>query len=141
MSGAMISLLGHVQLGGAKIDDQILGASTVSGGAFVTFTVTNTGTYGYTSSNQGSFSFLGTWLLAGAAGDFEIYASVSGFGGSVSGATGSWLPLSTGRSWTLNVGMDEYANRVLNLQIRRTSGGAIVDSASISLEAGSGSGS
>lgn len=123
----------------AAINDATISTYTTSGGAFGTFSVNSTGDYGKSSSTSPSYSSLGTWLLSGTAADFEIYASFSGPGGTVSGsATGVWLAMSTSRSWTVNVANNVASTKTLNLQIRRVSDQVVIDTAAISFDVSSG---
>ena len=65
-----------------------------------TLNFNNTGTV-TGSGNGGSSSF--TWLLGGAAADYDIRVVVTGDTGSMTGsALSTWLNLGTTRSWTLD---------------------------------------
>lgn len=86
----------------------------------------------YRTNISGSIiSISGEWLVAGAASDFEVYATVSGSGGVFTGPTGSWVSLGTDREWTLS-GTNSYVARSLDVQIRLASSGTVLDSATIS---------
>ena len=80
----------------------------------------------------GATTSLGTWLLVGNNSDFEIY--LSGTGNTPSGsALNTWLPLSTTRSWYLDLpgsGSESFSGTI---QIRRASDQVVVDTASFGL--------
>ena len=75
----------------------------------------------------------GEWLRAGAASDFEVFASFSGSGGTVAGPTGSWVSLGTDREWTLTV-TNNFVTRDLSVQIRLASNSVVIDTATITFE-------
>lgn len=93
------------------------------------------GTAGY-ETNWGtpqSGLFSGEWRLSGASSDYEARATtVSGTG---TGTTGSWLLLSTSRSWTKIKATTGYAEWVLTMEIRRVSDSTVLDTATITLGA------
>lgn len=77
-----------------------------------------------------------TWLLQGAAADYEARATVVS-GALTSGTTASWLGLGTTRSWTVTrtnnlPGLDEC---VLTMEIRAVATGTVLTSATVTLSA------
>lgn len=79
---------------------------------------------------------LGTWITptssAGAA--YEVRATIVS-GSLTSGTTGTWQALNANRTWTLtrfSVGLSET---ILTIEIRRASDGAVLTSATITLQA------
>lgn len=75
-------------------------------------------------------SISGEWLTSGSASLFDVYATWSGSGGTVTGTTGSWLNLATTREWTLSA-TNNYQTRNLAIEIRLASSGAVLDTATI----------
>ena len=97
------------------------------------------GSDGVESRREGStYSTEGTWLLVGAASDYEVRCTHSGdslAGGS--DATATWLGCGTTREWfirdTVTDATTLYAT--LDIELRRAGGtGTILDSAAVSLE-------
>ena len=78
-------------------------------------------------------AIIGEWQLTGSASDYEVFATFSGSGGTVSGPTGSWVSLGTTRDWTLSV-TNNFVTRDLAVQIRLASTGTVIDTATITLE-------
>jgi len=65
------------------------------------------------------------WLLSGAASDYEVKADL--LSGSVSsGTTGSWLPLSSSRTWTRTRSFVGESAASLSVSIRRVSDSVVV---------------
>lgn len=113
-------------------------------GALARYRLNANGTLTYTfyDPDQGfSYSTLksGEWLLSGAtATNYEVYATVSGAEGTLTGTLGSWLSLgSVDREWTLGrsvpAGQSGTASRALSVSIRRISTGTTEDTATITL--------
>lgn len=86
-----------------------------------------------TNINGTIVSINGEWLLAGAASNYEVYASWTGTAGFATGTTGSWISLGTDREWTLS-GTNTNVSRTLNVQIRLASTSTVIDSAAIDFE-------
>lgn len=106
------------------VDDFV---SQATGNPAVTATVT------YALNPDGSRTN-GTWLLLGANSDYEARVTVtSGALDSGSGA-GSWLGLGTTRSWTCSV-TNGLHQCTFTIEVRLASGGTVVGSATISLDA------
>lgn len=74
------------------------------------------------------------WLLSGAAGDYAALATVTS-GSFFSGTFGSWLPLSTTRSWAVVRTAPGVANAQMQLQIRRISDSVLLDNAQVAFNA------
>lgn len=88
----------------------------------------------YRTNLSGSIvSISGEWLVAGAASDFEVYASWSGSPIGVTGPTGSWVSLGTDREWTMSA-TNTYYTATLNVQIRLASTSTVIDTATIDFE-------
>jgi len=86
-----------------------------------------------TNYNGTLVSISGEWLTGGSASQFDVYATFSGSGGTVTGTTGSWINLGTTREWTLSV-TNNFVTRSLAIEIRLASSGAVLDSATIDFE-------
>lgn len=76
----------------------------------------------------------GEWLVSGAASSFEARATVTS-GSLTSGTTGSWLALSSSRSWILERGSVGLSTCQFTLEIRRTTDSVVVATATITLSA------
>jgi hypothetical protein len=103
-----------------------------SNNASAFFEVRSTGVAA-SSTNGSAPSILGTWLLQGAASDYEI--RVTGTGDSP-GTLNTWLNLGTTRSWSLTQtgGVSGSKSFSGTWEIRRASSGVIQDSANFLLE-------
>lgn len=91
----------------------------------------------YTLANSGSISasngLSGTWLLGGPASSFEVFATVLS-GTLTSGPTGSWVSLSTSRTWVVVANPGTFKSCTIQLQIRRTTDNAVLTTANITLD-------
>lgn len=86
-------------------------------------------------NNSGTSTF-NTWLLSGAASSYEVMATLNS-GTLTAGTTGTWLNLGSTRAWTVvrtsNTAGSNSAN--LTIQIRPAGGGAVLDTAGVTLTA------
>lgn len=110
--------------------------------AYATYTLSNTGTVLYdttpSNGNGGATSgTLETWLLSGAASDYECRATLTS-GSLTTGTTGTWMSLSTSRQWQRDRAAFGSASATLTIEIRRASDGVVLDSATITLQADAG---
>jgi hypothetical protein len=122
------------------ISDAGLSASdpVTNDGCSATFSVKSNG-YVEEADSEGASAETEQWLQSGAVGDYEIHATWSGHaGGVLSGSTGSWLPLSTTRSWSLTVGPTSTGTATLTLKVRRVSDSVEIDTATITFSVSSG---
>lgn len=91
---------------------------------------------GVANSGTTTFTNMNTWLIAGAAGDYECMMSmVSGdpFAGTL---LDTWLPCSTSRLWSLSeTSSSGFKSGLGTLSIRRASDSLLLDSAVVSLSA------
>lgn len=83
----------------------------------------------YSLTNAGqvitSVGVLGNWIVPQInMGDFECFATVTS-GLISSGPTGSWVPLSTTRTWVLNRTTVGTSSATVNIRIRRV--GTVID--------------
>lgn len=85
---------------------------------------------------NGPATTFNTWLLSGAASDYEVMATLNS-GTLASGTTGSWLSLGSTRAWTVqrtsNTAGTNSAS--LTIQIRTAVGGTLLDTAAVTLNA------
>lgn len=90
------------------------------------------------SREKTTYTTLETWLIAGAASDYEVRATIttSSGPGSVAGTFGSWLSLSSSREWSVNQPVSDLGSSILQftVEIRSASSGTVLDSATIHLE-------
>lgn len=110
---------------------------TNSGAAQATYALENDGDI-ITTTNFGGAVDAGDWVVpksaAGAA--YEVRATiVSGTVDSGSSATGSWLALSTTRSWNVQRATTGTKAVSLTIEIRLTATGVVLDSAAVLLTA------
>lgn len=76
----------------------------------------------------------GDWLVSGAASDYEVRATLDS-GALTSGTTGSWLALSTTRTWYCAQGGIGTKTADLTIEIRRASDSVVIATATVSLRA------
>jgi len=123
-------------IGGDKI--QLSGVavlSTGNGSQTATYTLESDGDV-VTATTDGGSVDAGDWIdpKAAAPSDYEVQATLNA-GTLTSGTTGSWLALSSNRSWTLTRATVGTATQVdLTIEIRRGSG-ATLASANVTLDA------
>lgn len=77
---------------------------------------------------------LETWLISGAAADFEARATLQNGSTPTSGTMDTWLALSSDRTWSLTAAAGVSDGCQFLIEIRRASDGVILDSASIQLD-------
>ena len=119
-----------------SISDQYVYASRVgsSGTATTSFSLDSTG-ISYRSAN-GDVTFLPNWISpTSVASDYEVYATLSSGAALSSGTTGSWLPLSASRTWSLNRSALGLSTSVIVIQIRKIGTTTILGTATITFEA------
>lgn len=75
-----------------------------------------------------------TWLVSGVNSDYEIQATLVS-GSMSSGTFGSWLPLSTTRSWVLNRTVIGIVNAIVDFECRRVSDSVVIASWTVNFEA------
>lgn len=125
-----------VAFGGPKtrvaITDQSVSDSGL-GSRTATYTLTNTGLV-----QDHDATTLENWVTpttaAGAA--YEVRATLVPYSGTLSaGTTGSWLVLSSTRSWSVTAATTGSADASITVEIRLAASGTVLDSASIILHA------
>jgi hypothetical protein len=108
------------------IDDTTVSAIAVSSSQTASFTISSNGTY--TS---------GTWNSSSTVGSgYEVKATLTS-GSLTTGTTGSWLSLSSNRTWTLTDSTqdDNLERTVFTLSIRAAGSATVLDTATITLQA------
>jgi hypothetical protein len=121
------------------------GGGTTSGGTFLGISDTTISAVGVASSktatftirSDGTYSGGGTWNSDSTVGSsYEVKATVTS-GAITSGTTGSWLSLSSDRSWALTDSDqdDVEVDATFTLQIRSAGTTTVLDSATITLQA------
>jgi len=83
---------------------------------------------------QAAYSTIETWLVIGAASDYEVRATLVTGDALTSGTVGTWQALSASREWLITATTPSKMSELL-IEIRTTAG-VVVDSATITLEAG-----
>jgi hypothetical protein len=94
----------------------------------------NTDGFVYATSGPTSTPTQRYQWVQGATSDYEAFVTVNS--GSLSGgAVGSWVSLASLQSWSRSAGANQDLTCTFTVQIRLASGGAVVASAVITLEA------
>ena len=120
--------------GGVILSDRTVQDSN-GGSASVSYRLTSTGDIEWISSMFGTQD-IGDWISpkSGAPGLYEVRADLAlGSGALTSGTLGSWLALTSSRTWTLERGFVGVSEAQIIVQIRL--GGTVLTSALISLYA------
>lgn len=135
LSGALACLAGCSNMGTGSTVILVDGTffSYGLGARTATFRIANDG-YIYAGDN-GSYIQQYAWLLSGAAGDYQAYATVTA--GSVIGTTGSWVALSSTADWSIADGNDDGIpeSATMIVQIRDTATSTVRATATIDLSA------
>lgn len=116
------------------IADQFITATRVGA------SVTATALYGLDATGtaykgvNGNTTFFSNWISpTSVASNYEVYATLSS--GSLStGTTGSWLALSSSRTWGVNRSAYGQSDAVIVLQIRKIGTTTVLDTATITFE-------
>lgn len=123
-------------IGGDRIALSGVAVSSVGAGSqTATYTLESDGDVVTATTPLGS-SDIGDWIdpKASAPSDYEVQATLNS-GTLTTGTTGSWLALSSNRSWTLTRLTVGAATQVtLTIEIRKGSG-AVLASATVTLDA------
>ena len=131
-----ILLAAFAAIGGDQIALSGVAVSSVgSGSQTATYTLESDGDVVRATTPLGS-SDIGDWIdpKASAPSDYEVRATLNS-GTLTSGTTGSWLALTSNRSWTLTQATVGAADPVdLTIEIRKGSG-ATLASATVTLDA------
>lgn len=88
-----------------------------------------------TQINGGTATTLGTWLLFGAAADYEVRMTMQSGTNFAGSALSTWLAANSNRSWNQTLGAIGTATGTGLLEIRRVSTGTILGSATVTLTA------
>jgi len=89
----------------------------------------------YSVTSSGPAVNLGNWVTpTSAAANYEVYATLVS-GTLSSGTTGSWLPLSTTRSWSRSRGTSGFTYAQITVDIRLIGTTTVLGTASIGLSA------
>ncbi|MFZ9767198.1 MAG: hypothetical protein ACO3C4_01740 [Candidatus Limnocylindrus sp.] len=109
--------------------------SGIGGGATATYRLANSGQASATNLSGTLVAISGEWLVAGTASQFDarMTPTGSGSGGSTGGTFSSWVNLGTTQDWTLSA-TNNFASRQFTLEIRLSSSGAVLDTATIDFE-------
>lgn len=97
MSGATAAMIGLAGRPPVTLPASIFVYDSALYDSTATFSVNADGTY---SSDANTFAPTGTWLLSGAAGDYEVRLNITSGSINNGGTTGSWLSLNSTRSWS-----------------------------------------
>lgn len=124
MSGVLNNLLGaampdYVDLPGGNVFDSELSPTD----ATATMVIGSGGTITFVGNNVPATQ---TWLLIGANTDYEVFVTNGGPDALTSGTVGSWLALTSNRTYTLTETGAATKNSALTVQIRKISLGNLV---------------
>ena len=136
-----MSLIGAVAaaMGGyarVSISDENISDSTFSpANSSASYQLTSSGAINSITASGGTTS-LGNWITptSAAGANYEVRATEDS-GSVTSGTIGSWETLDTTHTWTLTRTAVGSANCTLTIEIRLASSGAVLDTATITLEA------
>lgn len=133
MSGALLmaaSMPRAAAGGGVSINDR-----TVFKGGNGTVTVQATYILDhYGTVRNHNLAILETWLLSGAAGDYESRATLQSGTTPTTGTMNTWQALSSDESWSLAVAAGSTDTSVILVEIRDVATSTVQDSASITLQ-------
>lgn len=114
-----------------KISPRTLADPATDG--FIAYELLSSGVAQRVSGTLGTLTYAGEWRVRGASADYEVRATLtSGSLDAGSSATGTWLALSTSRSWF----RDFDGNAALTIEIRDAATLAVLTSANITLSVG-----
>jgi hypothetical protein len=137
MSGAVLTLLGSGDAGSAvtiNLSSQFQFAFSFGSPASAEYRLNSNGNVEY-SENGGAYSVLEAWCIpASQAADYECFATLVS-GDLASGTIGSWLALSSSRSWSILQSAPGVARATINIGIRRIATTTVLASADIELNA------
>jgi len=120
----------------------IWSAAAVTDQSITSMGPTGTRTAGYRLNTSGiaesrvqaDYSTIETWLVVGAASDYEVRATLVTGDALTSGVVGTWQALSTSQEWRISVTTPGTKLSELLIEIRTTAG-VVVDSATVTLAA------
>lgn len=133
LSGAWVTVWTSIRV---VINDRTVTRNSTSSSSHPTayWTINSDGTVHYPSSVNGTDTVGETWLQSGVNSDYQVRATVTA-GAVNSGTTGSWLALSTTRTWSVTPssygGAD--ATATLTIEIRDAVTLAVLETATITL--------
>lgn len=125
-------------IGGARVSiiDASISDTTISpSNASASYRLSSAGAVDQLTASAGTGS-LGSWIspLYAAGGNYEARVTMNS-GSLTTGTTGTWLPLSSTRLWTLDRTTLGTATCTFTVEIRLAASGGVLDSAIITLSA------
>jgi hypothetical protein len=127
---ALLTVAGGGGGGSVNISDHTL--NKIGNGSSTAVASISYNSSGTTTSHTGAT--LETWLVSGAAGDFEIRATLQSGSTPSTGTMDTWQALSTSRAWTLDILIGDTDTSTFLIEIRDATSLAVLDSASITLK-------
>lgn len=135
----LLNFLGATNQPPVQISDQLIQVSGLisSGSALAGYRLNASGIA--EKREKTVYSTLETWLIAGAASAYDVRATITSSDTSDATSTGSfgvWLNLGTSREWSVNRNTSAAGVSfiIMTVEIRNTSTGVVLDSATIQLE-------
>ena len=107
-----------------------IGSTVLASRALVEF---NTDGTQYRQEGSAAKASMGSWLKTGVVGDYQIRATLTS-GPSPTGTVGSWLALSTTRTWSASAPSGTQTITELLFEIRDAATSAVLDSATVILD-------
>lgn len=115
------------------VDQYVTATLVASGTAVAAYILKSSGDINSTVNT--STTDIGDWVTPkSAAGNYECKATVTS-GSLTSGTTGSWLALTSDRSWTCQRSTIGTRDATLSIEIRKTGTTTVLDTATITLQA------
>lgn len=108
--------------------------------AWAYFSLLSDGTHTTSATGLSPTTYDGEWMgIPGAfsGGDFEVRVTQTGTvgAGTLTGTLGSWLALSSNRTWELTTTDNSFCSRTFTVEIRRITDSFVVATATITLSA------
>lgn len=117
------------------LQNEFIGAFAIGETAYAGYQLGNDGNIRSRSGNFSSaYSSLGSWIdPKNNMSTYECRATLTS-GTFNSGTAGSWLALSSTRTWEIQVNPVGFKETVFTIEIRKIGGSTILDSASVTLQ-------
>lgn len=137
MTAVFMSSASAAMMGGSAAVVSITNQSVTQTAALAANTVAGyrTNASGIAERRNGTdYTTLETWLLSGAAGDYDVRATLTA-GALSSGTTGTWLDMGTSREWYCQDSIVDGTpvTATLTIEIRDGTSLVVLDSATITL--------
>jgi hypothetical protein len=126
MRGASAASSGSVAISAQSVEDVVADPAN----ATASYTLSTTGEV---VDHDGVT--LETWLLSGVVADYQVRATLASGTSMSAGTVGSWLALSSSRTWSQTRTTVGTRSGTLTIEIRDVATSTIIDSASVTITA------